>query len=48
MTRKEYVENCVTLVGIMREASAEDPALVELLNMFGLLQEPVPEDPTDG
>lgn len=48
MNRKEYAEKCVALVGIMREAAAEDPALAEFLRMFDLLQEPVPEDPTNG
>lgn len=40
MTKNEYTEKCVSLVAIMREAAAEDPALAEFLRMFGLLEEP--------
>jgi len=44
MTRADYAEKCAQIVAVMREASAEDPALAEFLGLFGLLQEPVFED----
>jgi hypothetical protein len=48
MTGPEYTEKCVSVVAIMREAAAGDPALAQFLELFGLLQEPVLEDATNG
>lgn len=44
MSRSDYADKCISLVALMREASDGDPALAELLNMFGLLQEPTSEE----
>lgn len=48
MKRIEYAEKCISIVAIMREASAEDPALAEFLKLFDMLQEPVFEEQANG
>jgi hypothetical protein len=48
MTGQDYAQRCMDAVKVMREASAEDSALAEFLNLFGLLQEPCLEEFTNG
>lgn len=48
MTNSEYAEKCIVFVAFLREASADDAVLAELLKMFDLLQEPAMEGPACG